>query len=122
MYIILKALNKKRTGRYQSASELAVDLRNLKDELEVEARLKRSTASTAGAIETTSNSFAVAETMLNRIAHTNSTEPAHRNTLIELLTGTSRHSKVLAAIVLVVVATVIGWTYFAQGPTNLTQF
>src|SRR5438132_1796584 len=40
--IIDKALRKNRDERYQTASDLALDLKSLKQELEVEARLKRS--------------------------------------------------------------------------------
>jgi serine/threonine protein kinase len=40
--IVTKALRKKREGRYQTASDLALDLKSLKQELEVDARLKRS--------------------------------------------------------------------------------
>ena len=40
--IISKALCKSRAERYQTAAELALDLKNLKQDLEVEARLKRS--------------------------------------------------------------------------------
>jgi serine/threonine protein kinase len=40
--IVTKALRKKREERFQTASDLALDLKSLKQELEVEARLRRS--------------------------------------------------------------------------------
>ena len=40
--IVCKALRKDKTERYQTASDLALDLRNLKQELDVQVRLKRS--------------------------------------------------------------------------------
>src|SRR5262249_33011801 len=41
--IISKALQKKREQRYQSARELLIDLKNLRQDLEIAARLKRTT-------------------------------------------------------------------------------
>ena len=40
--IVSKALRKDKTERYQTASDLALDLKNLKQELDVQVRLKRS--------------------------------------------------------------------------------
>src|SRR5260370_38810276 len=40
--IVSKTLRKNREERYQTARDLALDLKSLKQELEVEARLKRS--------------------------------------------------------------------------------
>jgi serine/threonine protein kinase/Tol biopolymer transport system component len=41
--IVAKALQKKREERYQNAKELLIDLKNLRQEMEIAARLKRST-------------------------------------------------------------------------------
>src|SRR5207237_897363 len=46
--IVSKALRKNKEERYQTAKDLALDLKNLKQELEVQARLERSTESEAG--------------------------------------------------------------------------
>ena len=40
--IVTKALRKNKKERYQTASDLALDLKSLKQDLEVDARLKRS--------------------------------------------------------------------------------
>src|SRR5437667_6914039 len=45
--IVSKALRKNKEQRYQTASDLALDLKSLKQELEVDARLKRSLDSDA---------------------------------------------------------------------------
>ena len=46
--IVYKALQKNREERYQTIKDLALDLKNLKQELEVEARLRRSAGQPAG--------------------------------------------------------------------------
>src|SRR3989440_2482252 len=46
--IVSKALRKNKEERYQTAKDLALDLKNLKQELEVQARLERSIESGAG--------------------------------------------------------------------------
>jgi serine/threonine protein kinase len=51
--IVLKALRKDREERYQTATDLALDLKSLKQELEVETRLKRSLQSDLAERETT---------------------------------------------------------------------
>lgn len=42
--IVAKSLEKKRDSRYQNSKELLIDLKNLRQEMEIAARLKRSTA------------------------------------------------------------------------------
>ena len=61
--IVRKALRKDREERYQTASELSVDLKSLKQELEVEARLNRSLQPDGAGkkITTTSGSQAAVE-------------------------------------------------------------
>jgi eukaryotic-like serine/threonine-protein kinase len=51
--IVGKALRKERDERYQSAADLAIDLKSLKQEMEVEARLKRSVQPDVGGGQTT---------------------------------------------------------------------
>jgi len=54
--IVTKALRKNKEERYQTASDLALDLKSLKQELEVEARMKRSLDPDANARESTTKS------------------------------------------------------------------
>ncbi|MEP6569534.1 MAG: protein kinase [Acidobacteriota bacterium] len=54
--IVTKALRKNKDERYQTASDLALDLKSLKQELEVEARLKRSLEPEASIGEAIKNS------------------------------------------------------------------
>src|SRR3989454_10511357 len=54
--IVTKALRKNKEERYQTASDLALDLKSLKQELEVEARMKRSLDPDANAKESTTKS------------------------------------------------------------------
>src|SRR5438132_636531 len=56
--IITKALRKDKKERYQTAKELAHDLKNLKQELQIEARLKRTPEADAASKERTTSSDA----------------------------------------------------------------
>ena len=56
--IIAKALRKDKKERYQTAKELAHDLKNLKQELQIEARLKRTPEADAASKERTTSSDA----------------------------------------------------------------
>src|SRR5207247_8629458 len=73
--IVRKALSKDKEGRYQTTKDLLIDLRELKHELEFEAKLERSTAPVARDRSTTSERAesgvrADAETAPQQTVHT----------------------------------------------------
>ena len=110
--IIDKALRKNREERYQAASDLMIDLKNLKQELELEARLERSIQPEASGREAARKSE-------ERAAHTVDIAPAHPTSSVEYLVGEikrHKHSAILgAALMFIAVAAIAYFFYFARG-------
>jgi eukaryotic-like serine/threonine-protein kinase len=106
--IVTKALMKEREERYQTAKDLSLDLKSLKQELEVEARLKRSTRSDVSSSESPvkSGGQAVAETT-HTAARTADVDVAHPTSSAEYIVGVIRRRKVVATVALVVLATLV---------------
>jgi serine/threonine-protein kinase len=119
--IVSKALRKNREERYQTAKDLALDLKNLKQELEVQARLERSIESGAIRGEKTSRS---SEQMANApgpqsAARTVDVGMPHPTSNIEYLISEIKHHKrtaTLAAVCVTLALAVLGYYfYFAKG-------
>src|SRR5512132_1103991 len=114
--IVAKALRKEREGRYQTASELALELKNLKAEREVEARLKLVLKRNASGenFAPRGTGSGVKDTHGEASARTAQVIPARPTVSVEYLVGgLKRHKTFASAALLVVLASAIGWTYFA---------
>jgi eukaryotic-like serine/threonine-protein kinase len=95
--IVRKALRKDRNERYQIVKELAIDLRSLRRELEVNSMLERSIAPVG-----TGSEYARASTGRDRVVRTNELQQAR--TTIQKPAQTSRAWIALAAAVILAVA------------------
>jgi serine/threonine-protein kinase len=114
--IVAKALRKEREGRYQTAGELALELKNLKAELEVEARLKLVLNRNASGenFAPGGSGSGVKDTFGEPSARTAQVIPARPTVSVEYLVGgLKRHKTFAGAALLVVLVSAISWTYFA---------
>jgi len=114
--IVAKALEKERDGRFQTAGELALELKNLKAELEVEARLKlvlkRNPSGENLAPRGTGSG--VKDTFGEPSASTAQLIPARPTVSFEYLVGGLKRHKIFAgAALLVLLVGAIGLMYFA---------
>ncbi|HEV2830316.1 MAG TPA: protein kinase [Pyrinomonadaceae bacterium] len=114
--IVTKALRKRKENRYQTLGDLAVDLKNSKEELEVEARLKR------GLLPNTSGKhFGVRNYELEAVgaageppARTGHVTLARPTASVEYLIGKIKYHRTFAGIaLLMLVASAIALGYFA---------
>ena len=117
--IIGKALRKDREERYQTASELSVDLKSLKQDLEADARLNRSLQpnTDTGSI-TKGDSEAVVETVYESVATTGDVATARRTSSAEYLVGEiKRHRRiaVFAAAAVFVAVAAIAYFFYPTG-------
>ncbi|MFL6209565.1 MAG: protein kinase domain-containing protein [Pyrinomonadaceae bacterium] len=117
--IVSKALRKDRAERYQRAGEMAHDLKTLKQELEVEARLKRTLQPDAGGIgvDTAGGGRAVVETAQESAASTADIVRVHTSSSAKhSATEFKRHKMgiVVAAVAVLVVAALAYFLYFAN--------
>ena len=119
--IVSKALRKDRDERYQTASELSGDLKSLKQELEVEARLMRSLLldTDSGRVTTKSDDQAAVETVYQSNATTGDVSSANTRSSAEYLVSQIKRRKraalLAAAGVLVAVASVASFFSPASG-------
>ena len=106
--IVSKALRKKKEERYQTARDLALDLKSLKGELEVEARLQRSSLRARDAKAQTSEGGTAAGTITLKVI-TPSTQFLRAMSSTEyVVTWFSRHKRgvaVFAALLLIATVT-----------------
>src|SRR5215213_8891677 len=79
--IVKKALRKDRNERYQIVRELAIDLRSLRKELEMNSLLERSLVSGTGTSATTGSEYAKAATGREKIVDTNELKAAAKTTI-----------------------------------------
>jgi serine/threonine-protein kinase len=115
--IVTKALRKKREERFQTASDLAIDLKSLKQELEVEARLRRLRPDSENVrISTKSDNGAVAEAFYESNATTDDVGTARTASSAEYLVGEiKRHKRgalLASAAVIVAVAVTIAYLFY----------
>ncbi len=120
--IIAKALSKQRAERYRTARDLALDLKSLKQELEVDARLKRSYQPNANGRETTTTSGgrAAVEITHEPAARTVDVVTARPTSSAEyLVSEVKRHPRgaalVAAAAIVIALATAAYFFYPARG-------
>ncbi len=109
--IITKALKKEKTQRYQTAGELASDLKNLKEELTLEARLKEFRGSAPGIVEEYGGRHSAFDTAHESTKSTSAL--AHSPTAIPTrLEGWARQHKAIAlAAALLISITLMGGAY-----------
>ncbi|HEV8484458.1 MAG TPA: protein kinase, partial [Blastocatellia bacterium] len=122
--IVTKALRKDREERYQTARDLALDLKTLTQELEVEARLNRSLQPDGAGrkVTTTGGTQATVETVYQSAATTGDVETARTISSAEYLFGSiERHKRgaVLSAIVVAVAA--IAYFFYATSRSYPTS-
>jgi serine/threonine-protein kinase len=127
--IVTKALRKDKAERYQTASDLALDLKNLKQELEVEARLKRSLPSDSGRGEATARSdgHAITDAAREPGTPTAGVAAARTTSSAEYVVGRIKRHKLAAALAaalsVIAVAAIVyfinlrGVSFFAGGET-----
>ena len=133
--IVSKALRKKKEERYQTASDLALDLKSLKQELEVEARVGRSLEQRFGV--TSSDKFGVPSSAkfgvpasggwLNRVktappeGGTPNTRPT--SSAEYLVTEIKRHKRgaTLATAAVVIAVAAMAYFYFARNGSFATS-
>jgi Tol biopolymer transport system component len=111
--IVKKALRKDRNERYQIVKELAIDLRSLRRELDVNSGLERSIAPGVGS----GSEYARASTGRDRIVETK--ELQHARTTIEPARSRSR-TWILAAAAAVVLA-LLGFGIYKMRPRSETK-
>ena len=118
--IVSKALRKNKQERYQTAKDLALDLENLKQELEVKARLERSIESRAGRGESAITSseqtaMVTGPQSASRTAGAGTIQPISSAEYIVSEIKSHKRSVVLGVAVLVIaVAAVVYSFYFAK--------
>ena len=116
--IVCKALRKNREERYQTASDLALDLKSLKQEIEVEAHLKRSLDSdTDSGRMTRSGGQAGVATLQESATRTADVATARTMSSAEYLIGEIGRRKrgvALAASAVLVVVAALAYHFYAR--------
>src|SRR5437588_11273190 len=117
--IVSKALRKNKDERYQTAKDLALDLKNLKQELEVQARLERSIESRAGrresAIRSSEMAIVTSPRSAARTAGVGTIQPISSAEYIVSEIRSHKRRVVLGVAALVItVAAVVYFSYFAK--------
>lgn len=105
--IISKALTKDATARYASAAEMANELKGLKEELKLKARLERDFHGTDKAIAGRSARDTVRQATLNTAG---SRQPGRINNFVHLV----QQHKVFAGVALILIVGALSWTYIAN--------
>ena len=112
--IVDKALGKTVAERYQTASELAHDLKNFKDELEVEARLKRSLNSSVGINLTAGHSL---EALLGAAPNSEG-HPIAQGSQASNLVSRFKATKAFVAVLIFVSLAGVSWAYLTIEATK----
>lgn len=112
--IVTKTLRKKREERYQTARDLALDLKSLKGELEVEARLRRSSQPDKPKVPLAEAATVARATAPKSIAP--GTQPLQAMSSAEyLVTEVSRHRRAVAVVAALLLITTVTASYFYLG-------
>ena len=119
-WIVMKALRKDRDERYQTIKELLTDLRRLKQRLEFEVELERS--STPGSFTRSISDIPAARTTPERAVPTVEKTLTHVSSAEYIARGIQRHKLAAAAIALLVVAATASAVYlYNRGSKPLTD-
>jgi serine/threonine protein kinase len=125
--IVRKALRKDTSERYQIVKEMAIDLRSLRKDLELDSQLDRSIApaATGGAATASGSEFVGASTGKDRAIDTDQLE-ASRPTTVGLRSRSSRWPTRLgvAAVLLVIIAgaAFVAYKFINRTETTRTRF
>ncbi len=112
--IVWKALRKEREERYQTVKDLALDLKNLKQELEFKAKLDRSTRAELTGRTTLAGSRAQVASIEVAKVNTIGAASGAEYTVGEIRRPQSSAVRAGAALVMAVVMTVFAYLYFAR--------
>lgn len=119
-WIVNKALRKDRDERYQTIKELLTDLRRLKQRLEFEQELERT--SSPGMVTKSTVSTVATPTIQERAQPTAEKTVTHVSSAEYIATGIKRHKLALALMAVVVVALIAGGYYiYAHRTQPLTE-
>lgn len=115
-HILEKSLRKNRDERYETAGELALDLKGLKQEIEVEARMNRTARpeSESRSLRTTGSGQAAVSTLENATVRTDDLATGRTMSSAEYLISEVKRRKVwmaIAAAVLIAVAAIAYYFY-----------
>lgn len=113
--IVEKALQKDRDGRYQTAKDMMLDLRTLKQRMEFDAEMERSApaASISGAPDVRAEERATAETIIESPARASATERPRPTSFIEyIIDGVKSHGKAALAVGLMLLVVMSALIYF----------
>ncbi|MFL6228385.1 MAG: protein kinase domain-containing protein [Pyrinomonadaceae bacterium] len=124
--IVSKSLRKDREERYQTIKDMALDLRELRDELAFAAKLERSVApgSNNGAPTAAGGGQATAATSAQSAANTSEAAQAHTTSSAEYLVGEVRRHKrafAVAALLFLSAAVAGGYWFFTRHSANTEQ-
>ncbi|MEK6324039.1 MAG: protein kinase [Acidobacteriota bacterium] len=113
--IVSKALRKDREQRYQTAKDLLIDLKSLRDHLEFEAKLERSKSPDlmAGAAVATNQEHEMVETASQPAVQTGDVAARTTSSAAYLISNALRNRRGLALVVATLVIAVAGIAYFA---------
>jgi len=121
--IVRKALSKDKEGRYQGIKDLLIDLREVKQELEFEAKLERSSGQTFRDLATTnegdsSGGRAEAETAPQQTVNTGETFTTSTTSSSRVVIGEIKRHKLGVSLTLaaLVIAAVAAYFYFHRQP------
>ncbi|HEX3145660.1 MAG TPA: serine/threonine-protein kinase, partial [Pyrinomonadaceae bacterium] len=117
--IVTKALRKNQRERYQTASQLADDLKSLKRELQLEARFKNSLEAVPSNKKATAKTGSQARSaaLVSTISSVNSGAAYPTATVAHMVAGINRHKTLLvAALVLLAGVTVFVSWFLGNGP------
>jgi serine/threonine-protein kinase len=113
--IVIKTLRKSRKERYQAARELTLDLKSLKGELEVEARLQRSLEPEKFGAPRSLEALTVARTTTPKVIP-QGTQPLHPVSSAEyLINEVSRHKRGVAIVAALLLIAIVAGSYFYFG-------
>jgi eukaryotic-like serine/threonine-protein kinase len=99
--IVSKALRKDKEERYQTAKDLLIDLKGLKDELDAQARLERSTSPEAGAVALSTSSGAAVTSAKEYADRTSGRTTSSAEYIVTSIKQNKKATAVVLAILLV---------------------
>jgi len=119
--IVSKTLRKEREERYQTIKDVMLDLRELRDDLAMEARLERSIRPATSRIENQQPVIAEGETTENQIAQaTNGASTSTRSSAEYLAGEIKRHKRGIVVASFIVLAAVIGLGFWFSSLRSAT--